>query len=51
MTATRASVGCQLYEVKIMLPGIDGTDKRVVTSWKVEDDGGPPSLVTAYLDI
>lgn len=31
------------------MTGLNGAAKRVVTVWKVPDDGRPPSLVTAYL--
>ena len=51
LTGVRKSVGCTLYTVEITMKGQDGHEKRVITSWKVPDEGGAPSLVTAYLDI
>lgn len=51
LTGTRESVGCMLYEVKITMPGKDGNEKRVITSWKITDEDEAPCLVTAYLDI
>lgn len=49
ITGTRERADCILYEVRLVIPGQDGSDKNVVSSWKVPRVGGAPSLVTAYL--
>jgi hypothetical protein len=51
VTETRDRTDCTVYGVSFMLEGLDGQDKRVITSWKVPKNGDPPSLVTAYLDV
>ena len=48
-TDSRRSVGCTVYSVPMMVRGLNGAEKRVMTAWKVPDSGGPPTLVTAYV--
>jgi hypothetical protein len=42
---------CSVYGVPITMSDLEGRERKVVTSWKVPHEGGPPTFVTAYLDM
>ena len=39
------------YSVPMWIEGLNGETHEVTTGWFIEDDGAPPRLITAYVNV
>lgn len=39
------------YSVPILIEGLNGQTHEVITGWIVEEEGAPPRLTTAYVNV
>jgi hypothetical protein len=39
------------YSVPILIEGLNGQTHEVITGWIIEEEGGPPRLTTAYVNV
>ena len=39
------------YSVPMLIEGMDGQTHEVTTGWVIEEEGTPPRLTTAYVNV